>query len=229
MASSSGGLGQTEAAQCLHPLDLAVHRRSVALPGTLGAKYPNAPREWAWQSVFPATRFYMDRATGERRRHHLHGTVVQRAVKEAVRTAGISRPATCHSLRHSLATHLLEAGYDIRTIQELLGHRDVSTTMIYTRVLNRGAGGVRSSLRWAGGGAGRKMTRDTATRAVAAALCRPAYCRGRTCISTSKCGVAKALRAIARMLPPHYTATVAEIVGYRVPSTVRQIRWITPS
>ena len=130
----------------LHEADLAAARGTVALPDQLHRKYPNAPREWGWQWAFPATRFYTEPDTGQPRRHHLHESVLQKAVKRASLEAGLSRAATCHALRHSFATHLLESGYDIRTIQELLGHRDVSTTMIYTHVLNRGGRGVRSPL-----------------------------------------------------------------------------------
>ncbi|MEZ5292847.1 MAG: integron integrase [Vicinamibacterales bacterium] len=135
-----------EARQRLHQADLSRGRGSVALPGALQRKYPRAPFEWGWQWVFPATRFYRDPETGWPRRHHLHESVLQKTVKHAAAKTGLPRAATCHTLRHSFATHLLEAGYDIRTIQELLGHRDVSTTMIYTHVLNRGGRGVRSPL-----------------------------------------------------------------------------------
>jgi integron integrase len=126
--------------------DLAAGFGAAPLPNALARKYPSAAREWAWQWVFPASRRYFDAETHTECRWHLHETVVQRAVKRAVREAGIAKPASCHSLRHSFATHLLARGYDIRTIQELLGHRDVRTTMIYTHVLNRGGRGVRSPL-----------------------------------------------------------------------------------
>ena len=130
----------------LHRQDLAAGYGDVFLPNALARKYPAAAHQWCWQYVFPANRRTRDPRSGEVRRHHLGDQAFQRAIRQALRDSGIAKPATPHTLRHSFATHLLESGYDIRTVQELLGHADVSTTMIYTHVLNRGGRAVISPL-----------------------------------------------------------------------------------
>lgn len=130
----------------IHEEDRAAGYGNVYLPYALDRKYPEAASAWGWQYVFPSTTRSKDPRSGAVRRHHLSDNAVQTAVKKAIRAAGLHKPASCHTFRHSFATHLLESGYDIRTVQELLGHKDVRTTMIYTHVLNRGGRGVRSPL-----------------------------------------------------------------------------------
>ncbi|MGZ8244026.1 integron integrase [Methylomagnum sp.] len=135
-----------EQVRALHRADLAEGGGEVWLPDALAVKYPNAPREWGWQYVFPARSLSVDPRSGRRRRHHVDEKALQRAVKKAVQATGLGKPVSPHTLRHSFATHLLQSGYDIRTVQELLGHKDITTTMIYTHVLNRGGHGVVSPL-----------------------------------------------------------------------------------
>ncbi|MBE7550529.1 MAG: integron integrase [Anaerolineales bacterium] len=137
---------QLRYAKALHQNDLERGYGRVYLPFALERKYPNANREWGWQYVFPSHKLSLDPRTGQMRRHHLDETGLQKAVKAAARAAQIDKAVGCHTLRHSFATHLLDAGYDIRTIQELLGHRSVQTTMIYTHVIKRGGLAVRSPL-----------------------------------------------------------------------------------
>jgi len=137
---------QLERAKAVHEADLADGWGRVVLPDALHRKYPQAPAEWRWQWIFPQERRWRNSKTGDQGRHHVHITVIQRAVRDAARASGVTKKVGPHTLRHTFATQLLEAGYDIRTIQELLGHRDVRTTMIYTHVLNRGGHGVRSPL-----------------------------------------------------------------------------------
>ncbi|MBN1829035.1 MAG: integron integrase [Deltaproteobacteria bacterium] len=128
----------------IHENDVKRGYGRVILPDALARKYPNANKEWRWQWVFPQEKLWRNEITGERGRHHIHESIIQRAVKDAVAKSGLTKRATCRTFRHSFATHLLEDGYDIRTVQELLGHKDVKTTMIYTHVLNAGPSGVRS-------------------------------------------------------------------------------------
>lgn len=133
-------------ARALHERDLAAGYGGVELPDALRLKFPRAERDWGWKFVFPSYKLSVDKSSGEIRRHHVYENYLIRAVKQAARSSGITKHVSCHTFRHSFATHLLESGYDIRTVQELLGHQSVETTMIYTHVMNKGGRGVRSPL-----------------------------------------------------------------------------------
>ena len=137
---------QLQYAKLIHGQDLKAGYGRTSLPDALSVKYPNADREWGWQYVFPSSKVSLDKRTDVMRRHHIHESVLQKAVKQAAKQAGITKPVGPHTFRHCFATHLLESGYDIRTVQELMGHKDVKTTMVYTHVMNKGPLGVRSPL-----------------------------------------------------------------------------------
>lgn len=137
---------QMKYARVIHEQDLANGHGRTSLPDALSVKYPNADREWNWQYIFPSSKVSLDKRTDVMRRHHIHESVLQKAIKQAARQAGITKPVGPHTFRHCFATHLLESGYDIRTVQELMGHKDVKTTMVYTHVMNKGPLGVRSPL-----------------------------------------------------------------------------------
>jgi len=161
---------QLERVRELHRQDIGAGYAGVYLPHALARKYRQAPRELGWQYIFPASQRAHDPRGGELRRHHIDEKVLQRAVKSAVQSAGINKPATCHTLRHSFATHLIESGYDIRTVQELLGHKDVATTQIYTHVLNKGGHAVLSPLDRGDGKTGFSVREAGAVAAIYAAI-----------------------------------------------------------